>query len=417
MKFRTRQLFLLVFLMVGSGALSVQAISESSGNEKARITKEFVVEKGAALVMKRVTGHISITGWDKQKVEIVEDVDINAFTDAEKQRITEKMNTNYHQRDGDIIISGQRRGHIQNHRYTIFVPQQFDLDIRNDNGSIFIENIKGDMDLSSRNGGLRLTGCTGSVYLKTSAGNLVLKDVQGDFDGKTSGGNITIQNGTGTFSLTTSGGNISATRISNRINLKTSGGWLEINEIDGDLKAHTSGGSIRAYDGNGKFRLSTSGGSIDLQRLSGVLRASTSGGSIQGSQFEGEVDLKTSGGDIKLKKLAAVLDGKTHGGDITVDVTLEDFTKPHGINLFTFGGDIVVNLPVDLPAYISARIATHTRRSYQRFDIYSDFPLTKQASEDAESERYIVAEGKINGGGDDIILRTDRGNIYIKMKK
>ena len=62
-----------------------------------------------------------------------------------------------------------------------------------------------------------------------------------------------------------------------------------------------------------------------------------------------------------------------------------------------------MTLPEKLPASIEAKIkvSRHDHRT-ERYDIYSDFPLTKQ--DEDEFSRTIVSTGDINGGGDLISL-------------
>ncbi|MFQ5630172.1 MAG: hypothetical protein ACE5I1_15495, partial [bacterium] len=69
-----------------------------------------------------------------------------------------------------------------------------------------------------------------------------------------------------------------------------------------------------------------------------------------------------------------------------------------------------------LPAKIIAEIRLDRRnRRYDRYDIYSDFPISKQKLEEDRRE-IIRGESEINGGGDVIHLVTSGGNIYIKKR-
>jgi hypothetical protein len=104
----------------------------------------------------------------------------------------------------------------------------------------------------------------------------------------------------------------------------------------------------------------------------------------------------------------------TSGGDVNVEITLKDFNKPHTIELNTSGGDITLVLPEKIPATIQAEIFLSGMREHmERYDIYSDFPLTK-ASPDETNGHIIRSNGQINGGGDPVNLKTHNGNIYIK---
>lgn len=114
--------------------------------------------------------------------------------------------------------------------------------------------------------------------------------------------------------------------------------------------------------------------------------------------------------------MRAGVDAQATGGDVDAEITLEDFSKEHAMDLKSTGGTIRLTLPEKLPATIEAQIRT-SRHDYQteRYDIYSDFPLTKSEPEKI-GDVVIKSTGDINGGGDPIRLETTSGDIYIKKR-
>ena len=98
-------------------------------------------------------------------------------------------------------------------------------------------------------------------------------------------------------------------------------------------------------------------------------------------------------------------------------MTLKDFSKDHHIELKSSVGNITLHIPEKLPATIKAEIKlTGFASRTKEYNIYSDFPLNAEQSGDEEyrGEILISKDGKINGGGDLIYLRTTNGNINIK---
>jgi len=106
----------------------------------------------------------------------------------------------------------------------------------------------------------------------------------------------------------------------------------------------------------------TSGGSISIGEAHGAIDASTSGGSIQARLAQrpgGDSTLKTSGGGITL----------TVASNVAIDV-----------DAHTSGGDIETDVPVTL--------------------------LGKQSES--------TLNGKLNGGGPRVVLRTSGGDIRLR---
>ena len=154
-----------------------------------------------------------------------------------------------------------------------------------------------------------------------------------------------------------------------------------------------------------------------MMNIKGQLDAHTSGGDITANNLFDRLNISTSGGDISLEKIEAPATVKTTGGDIEFELHLTDLTNPHDLNLQAHGGDIELTLPEKCPANITAEILLDRRgRSWKRYDVYSDFPLSKSMPNET-GNGILRSIGEINGGGDPIYLKTTNGNIYIKKAK
>ena len=164
--------------------------------------------------------------------------------------------------------------------------------------------------------------------------------------------------------LNTSGGSISVDNLTGEARVKTSGGGITVGDVDGDVDVETSGGSINVDGATGNLRAHTSGGGISLRRLHGSVDASTSGGSLSAElleQFDAACELSTSGGGIVVylaPGIKADIDVRTSGGDVE-----------------------------------------------------SDLPITVQGS---IGEGKL--QGKLNGGGPLLTLRTSGGDIRLRQR-
>ena len=218
------------------------------------------------------------------------------------------------------------------------------------------------------------------IDVKTSGGNVVARGLRGDAIGRTSGGDIKVEDVQGTVRMKTSGGNMDAARITGSTDLNTSGGNIQVRSLTGDLSVKTSGGSIK------------------LAEITGPVSARTSSGSVIATGIKGDADLQTSGGDVRGDKLDGRIRAHTSGGN--VHVTLEGTNR--GIDASTSGGDIVVQIAKDTPAYLNAATSGGS--------VTSEIPVSVTTS----GERKL--QGPINGGGEAILARTSGGNIRIKVR-
>lgn len=199
-------------------------------------------------------------------------------------------------------------------------------------------------------------------------------------DVKTSGGSVKLDDIIGTVDARTSGGSISTGRIGGPANLRTSGGSITVGGGDGKVDARTSGGSVRIGDTTGPVEARTSGGSITLARIRGSVFARTSGGGISIEDATGSVDASTSGGSIRAQL----------SGQLTADSKLS-----------TSGGSVTVSLAPNVAVDLDARASGGGVRT--------DIPITIQGRQEDDE-----LQGKINGGGPRLTLRTSGGGIRVK---
>lgn len=180
--------------------------------------------------------------------------------------------------------------------------------------------------------------------------------------------------------------------------VKTSGGSIKIADLSGNLKAHTSGGSLKFAHIRGPIDGHTSGGSIDLANSEGKVSIKTSGGSIKIDKHKGDVLAKTSGGGISVADVEGQVQASTSGG--SVSASLAKITGE--CRLETSGGGINVAVPGNAAVDIDAKTSGGS--------VHSDLPVTTTASEKKRS----ALQGKLNGGGTPLFLRTSGGSIHLK---
>ncbi len=302
-----------------------------------RDKKVFTVKSGGSLTIESERGSIDVKSWNKEVVEIEIYKKADTFTDSEAEKILEDFEINFDQSGSDVFVKARFRTRSDNFggsgrrlivKYTVFVPQKYNVDLTTAGGSISIDDLEGKVISRTAGGSLHFGQIDGPVTGKTSGGSISLEGCVGDADIRTSGGSISIGQVNGRVDAHTSGGSIRIDQAKGNVVAKTSGGSVEVKEVMGDIDASTSGGSITASiskQPEGRCSLRTSGGSVNAYIAENIkvnLDASTSGGkvyvdfpvTIQGeisrtklvSPINGggpELILRTSGGNVNLKRL------------------------------------------------------------------------------------------------------------------
>jgi DUF4097 and DUF4098 domain-containing protein YvlB len=144
------------------------------------------------------------------------------------------------------------------------------------------------------------------------------------------------------------------------------------------------------------------------------------GGNITVENVRGECEVENVNGGITLTRIGGSAVAQTVNGDIRVSFSKIDPGK--AMSMITLNGDVDVTLPADTKATLKLKIDNQG-------EIYSDFELALKTTpqktvEDRRSRggRYRVTfenavSGSINGGGQEIALKTFNGDILLRKAK
>ena len=170
----------------------------------------------------------------------------------------------------------------------------------------------------------------------------------------------------------TEGGSVSTTGIAGRADAESGGGSIHVDDIGGAINAETGGGSIDVGNVGGDLNLHTGGGSIEIRAAKGKINAESGGGSVVLiSGLQGAV-LETGGGSIEVKKCTGSVKATT--GTIRASVELAN--------------------------------------GHQIRSDFSDIHVTTEGGE--YGPKTVTAEGRLNGGGPVLKVRTTTGDITFR---
>ena len=168
-----------------------------------------------------------------------------------------------------------------------------------------------------------------NLRVRTRAGHIEISDVDGYVKARTAGGHITAGVVKGEADLRTAGGHIEITSSGGPAHLTTAGGHITVGDVNGDLWATTAGGHIHSGKVKGSVTAKTAGGSIEIAQASGYVKAETVGGSVTvrfASQPTADSSLKTMAGSVRVelpKNVKLDLDARSAGGSVSTDYSVE----------------------------------------------------------------------------------------------
>jgi len=150
----------------------------------------------------------------------------------------------------------------------------------------------------------------------------------------------------------------------------------------------------------GNVSLRTGDGKIDLAGLKGAMDLHTGDGSENLDNVEGKLHATTGDGHIRANGRFDALELKTGDGSVEVRASAGSSLNS-GWRLETGDGSVSLEVPGDL----AADVDLHTSDGH----IDLDMPVTTSGK-----LRQNEIQGKLNGGGSSLVIRTGDGSIHLK---
>ena len=198
------------------------------------------------------------------------------------------------------------------------------------------------------------------------------------------------------------------------------------NKHAGMMRLKAGGGGLSVEESENVILISVPSWKMDTDLFIQVplntslkLHAINNGG-LKVENVSGDIEVANVNGDITLSRVSGTVVAQTVNGGVTATFARLEGSKP--LSLVTLNGDVDITLPAAAKASFKLKIDNQG-------EIYSDFELalqskTEKTVEDKRSHggRYQVkidktVTGSINGGGQEITLKTFNGDILLRKAK
>jgi two-component system, LytTR family, sensor kinase len=214
----------------------------------------------------------------------------------------------------------------------------------------------------------------------------------------TKGGAIVLKNIKGKHYINTKAGTIELIDVKGEIKGKTTLGTIDAQDCHGRMDVSTSAGTIEVVNSTGDMIFSTAAGTIELENLKGNISATTSAGTIDTNQITGTLHISTSAGTIDIKAMYGSINGQTGAGSVEAEILqLGDF-----VDLESNAGSITLRMPYTEGVNLDIK---GNRIKGARFPNF-----------EGEASRSRI-NGRANGGGKNIRLRSRNGSIKLNQPK
>jgi DUF4097 and DUF4098 domain-containing protein YvlB len=384
------------------------------------IEKSFPAKMGGKLDVDLDTGgSIGITGWNKEEVAVTVEI---GGDDADKVDVAFDNGSS-----GLAIHStcGKRRHCDCNLRFTIKVPEKFDIAVDTKGGGVDIDGVAGAISGETMGGALKLARIKGTIHLETMGGSVTVRDSEADGEVSTMGGSVLIRDVKGNLKGKTMGGKVTYKNVTGRsagsgkeeVSVSTMGGDIELDNAGQKVRAKTYGGDIDVTKSE-EANVTTMGGDITIDVAPAGAKATTMGGDITVGSAGQYVKAKTMGGDIEIDAVDGWVEASTMGGDVTVTMVGDPAKGRRDVTLQSMGGDVTLTVPGGLSMKFDIDIE-YTKESRAKRRIESDFKMNIEETPEWERHhgsprKHIYGTGTVGGGENLIKIKTINGNVILK---
>lgn len=412
------------FLTINGGLptnnpFDVQSVSAQVEENK---TLKIDAEKPVVLSIVDDAGDVTVTGAEVDTVQVKAVKTAYAGNQADADQEVKGVKYNIEQTGNKITIKYELpknltvNGNLNTVDFVITVPNETTVDMDNNSGDVALTQIKG------------------NATIALDFGNTTLENIAGAVDVRSNGGNITagsITAGSENISLHSDFGSLELKKADGKdVTITSNSGQVTLTDVraTGKVDIQTDFGKTTYENGStGELRIDTNSGDVNVSkvRVSGAITVEDDFGQIEFKQVSANAyDLKSNGGNIivdgakgKLKAhtdfgkivienaTEVTLDLKSNGGAVEFSGSLGD--GPHLVA--SDFGEITLTLPAD--ATLNVDIQTDFGK------IKSDLPIAVTFSGETNTNSGDDITGTINGGGAQLTVKTNGGNVNLNAGK
>jgi len=223
-------------------ALLLAAAAPASAH---RLEKHFPVQgRPIVTVNAMASGRIEVKSWKNLEVVVIGN-HASKKVEIDSEQVNDRIEifTN-------VVDKAAAQSELETN-FDITVPEETELQMRTEAGTIYVERVYGDMTFETVSGDVHLKETSGYVIVKTVGGSVLCLQCAGKLNFSSISGNIQIlQPQLSTLDVSTTSGNIlyDGQFLSHGIyRMKTGTGWLEVRFSDSDsfdLRATTDHGTV-----------------------------------------------------------------------------------------------------------------------------------------------------------------------------
>jgi len=329
-------------------------------------------------------GFVTLQGNAAQNFVIQVQVSVRARSAEQARRLLERLPVFRQDVAGWLVLTTP--GDMAESNVTMLAPKLAEAYIHTSDGAVEVSDIDG-----------LLTVETGANVVKVNR-------IRGDCDLHSGGGDIEIGQVDGFVRATTMAGAIHAESVGGETFFKTNSGDIDARKLGQKAYVETGAGTVHIGWAGGPVTAINRGGPIVVDQSNGVVTAHNPAGPIRVGAAAG-IQCQSANGGIQLSKITGPMTVTTEMGNILANLFGSHLAESL---LATGNGDITVVVPSNVGVTIHAQ----NQMADTMGRIHSDY----RELQPVRRGIWLVAEGRLNGGGPLLQISAASGTIFIRKQ-
>jgi DUF4097 and DUF4098 domain-containing protein YvlB len=354
------------------------------------IVQSLPLQPGSTVTIHNPRGSVKVKTWEKEEAEIKAVKVAWGITQEAARSGVEGIEIKVDERSEELLIEAvmpdrspleglaSRIGKMEVH-FDLTLPKKVSLDMTNAQGDVCAGEIEGEVKVANSRGEIKLSAISGSAEVRGDRSPISLEKI---------GRDARIMGSRGPIVLDGVGGEANIASERGAVHLRTVGGRAQIRNSREAIIVEAIGSDLEVQSDRGAVQVKTIGGNADIRND----RQATS---VQ--NVEGNVTVESDRGPVRITEVR----GKVSVRNDREGIVVRPIHKiEHPYTLETGRNSIDLRLPPD--SAVSLYVKAH------RGKIETDLPLSIRTK-----GRTTIVEGDLNGGGPEVRILTDRGNIRL----
>ena len=420
----------LVFVLAGIAAVVFFAVNGGFTNNpfdvplfSAQVEENKALKVDTAqpltLNMTNKWGDVTITGADVDTVQVKAIKTAYAKSQARADEEVKTIKYSVEQAGNSVTIKYElpQKAIVNKGPYVVdfivVVPNRTTVDIDGGMGNVSVSDINGSVTVENDFGEVDVKNTEGSLSVSSNSGEVTATSIRAgseDIELTSNFGAVTLKNASGNdIELSSKSGKVTLNevRATGEVTTQTDFGDTEFENGSAsslNIESNSGGASLLKLKVNGQIKVNSGFGEIELeQAIGGSYDLHTNSGSISVDGVKGALTATTDFGGIKIENAQSVmLDLVTRSGSVEFSGSLGE--GPHRVE--SEFGEINLTLPADSVLTVDFKTGFG--------NIKSDLPITVTLTESSNPADSHEIVGSINGGGAQLTVKTNSGNITIR---